>query len=102
MHIVSGVIATFLWTVNKRIKWAISMGKITYRKNVLWCSEAEIILVRYCNKGKLSNRFLALRNVDRANAENITRVVEDSLTKVGGIPHKDVYKKAVGWEAFMR
>ena len=31
--------------------------------------EAEIIFVQYCNKRKLSNRFLALRNVDRANAE---------------------------------
>ena len=61
--------------------------------------EAEIIFVRYCNKGKVSNRFLALRNVDRANAENITKIVEDSLTKVGGIPHEDLYEKAVGYGA---
>ncbi|CAB4013278.1 zinc finger 862-like [Paramuricea clavata] len=60
--------------------------------------EAEMF-VRYCNKGKLSNRFLALRNLDRANAENIAKVVEDSLTKVGGIPDEDLYNKVVGYSA---
>ena len=61
--------------------------------------EAEIMFVRYCSKGKLSNRFLALRNLDRANAENIVKVIEDSLTKVGGIPDEDLYPKAVGYGA---
>jgi hypothetical protein len=61
--------------------------------------EAEIMFVRYCNKGKLSNRFLALCNLDRANAENIAKVVEDSLTKVGGIPDEDLYNKVVGYSA---
>ena len=55
--------------------------------------KAEIIFVRYCNNGRLSNRFLALRNVDRA------KVLEDSLANVGGIPGEDVYKKAVGYGA---
>jgi hypothetical protein len=61
--------------------------------------EAEIMFVRYCNKGKLSNRFLALRNLDRANAENIAKVVDDSLTKFGGITDEDLYNKVVGYGA---
>ena len=61
--------------------------------------EAEIIYVRYCVKGKLSNRFLALRNLPRADAENITSLIESSLKEFGGIPDANLYAKIVGYGA---
>ena len=61
--------------------------------------EAEIMYVRYCVKGKPSNRFLALRNLPRANAENITSLIESSLKEFGGIPDANLYAKIVGYGA---
>ncbi|CAB4014784.1 Hypothetical predicted protein [Paramuricea clavata] len=61
--------------------------------------EAEILYVRHCNKGKISNRFLALRNLERANAENITKVIEETVKDFGGVSEEDLYKKAVGYGA---
>ena len=61
--------------------------------------EAEILYVRYANKGKVSNRFLALRNLSRANAENITNVIVDSLKEFGGIAEAKIFDKLVGYGA---
>ena len=46
--------------------------------------EAEIMYVRYSDKGKISNKFLALKNVPRANAENLTKLLENTLKEYGG------------------
>ena len=55
--------------------------------------------VRFSNHGKISNKFLALRNVDRANAENVTTLIETTLKEYGGFTDANVYKKLVGFGA---
>ena len=61
--------------------------------------EAEIMYVRYSNHGKISNKFLALRNVDRADTENVTTLIETTLKEYGGFTDANVYKKLVGFGA---
>ena len=61
--------------------------------------EAEIMYVRYSNHGKISNKFLALRNIPRANAENITTLIETTLKEYGGFTDANLYMKLVGFGA---
>ncbi|CAM1313436.1 Uncharacterised protein r2_g2398 [Pycnogonum litorale] len=62
-------------------------------------SEAEIMYVRYCCKGKIATRFLALRNVAKANSENLTTIIEDTVKEIGGITDANLYAKLVGFGA---
>lgn len=51
--------------------------------------------VTYSNHGK----FLALRNIARAKAENITTLIETTLKEYRGFIEANVYKKLVGFGA---
>ena len=42
---------------------------------------------------------MALRNLERANAENITKVIEETLKNFGSVSEEDLHKKAVGYGA---
>jgi hypothetical protein len=55
--------------------------------------------VRYSDHGKISNKFLALKNIARANAENVATLIETTLKEYGGFTDANLYKKLVGFGA---
>ena len=55
--------------------------------------------VRYSDKGKISNKFLALKNVPRANAENLTKLLENTLKEYGGFTDENLCEKMIGFGA---
>lgn len=61
--------------------------------------EAKIMYVRYSDHGKISNKFLALKNIARANAENVATLIETTLKEYGGFTDANLYKKLVGFGA---
>ena len=61
--------------------------------------EAEAMYVRYSNHGKISNKFLALKNIPHANAENVTNLIETTLKEYGGLTDENLYQKLVGFGA---
>ena len=54
---------------------------------------------RYAEKGIINNRFLCLKNVKRATAENITKEIEKGVQDYGGLPADEMHKKMVGFGA---
>ena len=61
--------------------------------------EVEAMYVRYSDHGKISNKFLALKNIPRANAENVTNLIETTLKEYGGLTDENLYQKLVGFGA---
>ena len=53
--------------------------------------------LRYAEKGKISNKFLCLKNLERASAENITKEIEKVVQEFGGLPAGEMHKKIVGF-----
>ena len=51
--------------------------------------------VRYSDHGNISNKFLALKNIARANAENVATLIETTLKEYGGFTDANLYKKLV-------
>ena len=61
--------------------------------------EAEVMYLIYSDKGKISNKFLALKNIARANAENITQSIKTTLKEHGGFTDANLYQKMIGFGA---
>ena len=61
--------------------------------------EAEIMYVRYSDKENISNKFLALKNIPHANAENLTQLIENTLKEYRGFTDANLYEKMVGFGA---
>ena len=61
--------------------------------------ETEAMYVRYSDHGKISNKFLALKNIARANAENVINLIKTTLKEYGGLTDENLYQKLVGFGA---
>jgi hypothetical protein len=58
-----------------------------------------LTLFRYTEKGLINSKFLRLKNVERATAENITKELESAVQEYGELKGDAVYEKMVGFGA---